>query len=130
MGVCVEVLHEACAKKIEEVAETIEGELKAEAGKGAGHAKGRYATGLAVGAIHIESTGEFSKFVGGTDGTGTGKTGTDHLAMLNGGNGGGQIYPKHSRLLHLQSPGLDAWAKSVSSYEGTNFVHKVAMRHK
>lgn len=129
MGVCVEVLHEACAKKIDELAVIIEGELKAEAAKGSPTGRGKYATGLAVGAIHIESMGEFKKFVGGTDGTGTGKTGTDHLAMINGGNGGGRIYPKHGSLLHLQSPGLDAYAKSVKGYGGSNFVHKVAMRH-
>lgn len=125
MGVCVKVLHEACAKKIDEVAEIIEGELKAEFAKGAGEARGAYATGLAVGAIHIESTGEFSKFVGGTGGEGT-----KHLYWLNEGNGGGKrIYPSRSRALHLQSPGLDIWRPSVRSYGGQHYVERVAARH-
>lgn len=124
MGVCVQVLHEACAKKIQEVAEVIEGEMKAEVAKGAGKAHGRYATGAAVGAVHIENTGEFSRFVGGTGGAGT-----LHMYFLNEGNGGGRIYPRNGSMLHLQSPGLDAWAKSVSSYAGTHFVEKIAARH-
>lgn len=124
MGVCVQVLHEACAKKIQEVAEVIEGEMKEAVSKGAGKAQGRYATGAAVGAVHIENTGEFSRFVGGTGGAGT-----LHMYFLNEGNGGGRIYPKHSPALHLQSPGLNAWAKSVSSYSGTHYVEAIAERH-
>ena len=125
MGVCVQVLHEACAKKIQEVAEVIEGEMKAEVAKGAGNAHGAYATGSAVAAVHIENTGEFSRFVGGTGGEGT-----LHMYFLNEGNGGGKrIYPRRSSVLHLQSPGLNAYAKSVTSYKGTDFVTRIAKRH-
>lgn len=118
MGVCVQVLHEACAKKIQEVAETIEGELKAAV------SGGRYSTGLAASAVHIENTGEFSRFVGGTGGEGT-----KHMYWLNEGNGGGRIYPSRSKALHLQSPGLNIWRPSVSSYEGKHYVEKIAARH-
>lgn len=126
MGVCVQVLKVACEQKLDEVASTIEGEMKAAAMAGI---NGKYVSGLAASAVHIEVTGPSSRFVGGTDGTGTGRTGTDHLAMINGGNGGGRIYPKNGPLLHLQSPGLDAWAKSVRGYGGNNFVSKIAARH-
>ena len=115
MGVCVQVLHEACGKKIEELADTIEGEMKGIVG---GHSR----SGLAVGAIHIESTGEFSKFVGGTGGEGT-----MHLYYLNEGNGGGRIYPRHSKALYLKDYGI--WRGSVRTYEGIHFVEAIAARH-
>lgn len=115
MGVCVQVLHEACAKKIDEVAETIEGEMKGIVG---GHRR----SGLAVGAIHIESTGEFSKFVGGTGGEGT-----LHLYYLNEGNGSGRIYPRRAKALYLKDYGI--WRGSVSTYEGIHFVEAIAARH-
>ena len=116
MGVCVQVLHEACAKKIQEVAETIEGELKSAV------SGGRYSTGLAASAVHIENTGEFSRFVGGKGGEGT-----MHLYYLNEGNGGGRIYPRTAKALWLSDYGI--WRGSVRTYEGIHFVEKIAARH-
>lgn len=124
MGVFMRVLVDACTEKLDEVAKTIEGEMKAEVSKGAGKARGIYATGAAVGAIHIEDEGEFARFVGGTHGEGT-----QHMYWLNEGNGGHQIYPVRAKALHLQSPGLDAYAKSVRPYAGEHYIEKIAARH-
>lgn len=114
MGVCVSVLKEACAMKIEEVANTIEGEMKGIVG---GHSR----SGKALGAIHIEDTGEFSKFVGGTGGEGT-----LHLYFLNDGNGGNMIYPKRARALHYSD---GTFHGSSRPYQGIHFVEKIAARH-
>lgn len=115
MGVCVSTLKSCCAKTIEEVANTIEGEMKGIVG---GHTR----SGLALGAIHIESTGEFSKFVGGTGGVGT-----MHLYYLNDGNGSGRIYPKRKKALWVKDYGV--YAKSVKTYKGIHFVEEIAARH-
>ncbi len=115
MGVCVAVLKEACSKTIERVASEIEGEMKGIVG---GHSR----SGLAVGAIHIEDTGEYSKFVGGTGGEGT-----MHLYYLNEGNGGGRIYPKRAKALYLKDYGI--WRGSVKTYKGIHFVEAIAARH-
>lgn len=125
MGVCVETLKVACEKELHELANTINGELKAEASKGAGKARGKYATGAAVGAIHIEM-GTVSAFVGGTGGEGT-----KHLFWLDEGNGGRRIYAKGRALGKYPGgiPGI-GWRKSVSSYSGTHFVRRVADRHR
>ena len=120
MGALVRVLMDACRDKVDEVAQEIESEMKGIVG---GHSR----SGLAVGAIHIENTGEFSRFVGGTDGTGTGTTGTDHLAMLNDVNGNDRIYPKHARALYLKD--YNIWRGSVRPYGGINFVGQIAARH-
>ena len=74
MGVCVETLKVACERELKELANTIEGEMKAAAMAGV---NGKYVTGHAASAVHIEM-GAMSAFVGGTDGTGKGITGTDH----------------------------------------------------
>ena len=115
MGALVSVLLDACREKLDEVAQEIEGEMKGIVG---GHSR----SGLAVGAIHIENTGEFSRFVGGTGGEGT-----MHLYYLNEGNGGGRIYPRTARALWLSDYGI--WRGSVSTYEGIDFVGKIAARH-
>ena len=114
MGVCVATLKECCAKTIEEVANTIEGEMKGVVG---GHTR----SGAAYRAIHIESTGEFSKFVGGTGGVGT-----QHLYFLNDGNGGKTIYPKKKKALRFRDGSLHAHARP---YSGIHFVEQIAARH-
>lgn len=111
---CVAVLKEACAFKINEVASTIEGEMKGIVG---GHSR----SGKALGAIHIESTGEFSKFVGGTGGEGT-----LHLFFLDEGNGGKMIYPKRARALHYSD---GSYHGSSRPYAGIHFVAEIAARH-
>lgn len=127
MGVCVETLKVACKKELEELSNTIEGEMKDAAMAGV---NGKYVTGLAASAVHIEM-GEMSAFVGGTDGTGKGITGTDHLAMINDGNGGKRIYAKGKALGKYPGgiPGI-GWRKSVAPYGGNGFIHKIAARHR
>ena len=115
MGALVSVLLDACREKLDEVAQEIEGEMKGIVG---GHSR----SGMAVGAIHIEDTGEFSRFVGGKGGEGT-----MHLYYLNEGNGGGRIYPRTAKALWLSDYGI--WRGSVRTYEGIHFVEKIAARH-
>lgn len=102
------------------LAERIEGDLKAEV---APHSK----SGLAVGAIHIEKRSTDNIFIGGTDGTGTGKTGTDHLAMLNDGNGTKIIYPVRAKALRYTDGSLHGRS---TPYKGIHFVEKVASRYR
>lgn len=115
MGVCTATLKKCCSLTINEVADVIEGEMKAVVGA---HTR----SGAALGAIHIENTGEFSRFVGGTGGEGT-----LHLFFLNDGNGGHRIYPTHARALYLKDYGI--WRKSVNPYPGIHFVEAIAARH-
>lgn len=116
---CVETLNAACKEAVAELAGTIDGEMKAIVG---GHTR----SGMALGAIHIENRG-LSAFVGGTGGTGKGINGTDHLAMLNDGNGGGRIYPRHAKALYLKD--YNIWRGSVRTYGGIHFVEAIASRH-
>lgn len=117
MGVCVETLKAACEKELHELANTIEGEMKAIVG---GHTR----SGKALGAIHIEM-GSGSAFVGGTGGEGT-----KHLFWLDEGNGSGRIYAKGKALGKYPGgiPGI-GWRKSVAPYAGIHFVHEIASRH-
>ena len=116
---CVETLNVACQRGLQELANTIEGEMKAAAMKGK---TGRYGTGEAASAVHTEM-GATSAFVGGTGGEGT-----KHLGWLNDGNGGGRIYPKRARALYIQDHNI--WRPSVSGYSGTHFVTEIANRHR
>lgn len=89
-------------------------------------------SGLAVSAIHIEKRGIDNYFIGGTDGTGKGKTGTDHLAMLDEGNGTQIIYPKGranggANALKFTDGSLHGRAKP---YRGIHFVAKVASKYR
>lgn len=115
MGVFKRVLVDACTEKLDEVASTIESEMKGIVG---GHKR----SGLAYGAIHIEEEGEFARFVGGTRGPGT-----MHLYYLNEGNGPGRIYPTNGSALWVRPYGI--WRASVKSYEGIHFVEEIAARH-
>lgn len=112
---CVETLNVACQRGLQELANTINGEMKGIVG---GHTR----SGLALGAIHIEM-GATSAFVGGTGGEGT-----KHLGWLNDGNGGGRIYPKRAKALYLKDYGI--WRPSVSTYAGIHFVEQIAARHR
>lgn len=95
-------------------------------------------SGAALAAIHIEKINEYSVFVGGTDGTGTGKTGTDHLKMLNDGNGTGGI-PKRGKpkrpmpMTYSLTPKSDpfgGYAMKAKNYPGIHFVEEIANRHR
>ena len=101
---CVEVLEAACERELHDLANTINGEMKAAVS--AGHVR----SGLALGAIHIEM-GSTSAFVGGTGGEGT-----KHLGWLNDGNGSGRIHAKGRALgkYHGGIPGI-GWRSSVNT---------------
>lgn len=114
MGVCVATLQAACGKTLDEVASTIEGEMKGIVG---GHTR----SGLALGAIHTEATGSMSRFVGGTGGEGT-----LHLYFLNDGNGGKIIRPKGPWALHFSD---GSYHMSARPYAGIHFVEAIAARH-
>ena len=107
------------------IANTIEGEMK-------GIVSGHTRSGKALGAIHVEQKGETSYFIGGTDGTGKGITGTDHLAMLDQGNGTKIIYPKGRANGGANALRFDdgSFHGSARPYAGINFVAQVANRHR
>lgn len=102
------------------IAEQVEGDLKSAVSP---HSK----SGLAVGAIHIEQRSADNIFVGGTDGTGKGITGTDHLAMLNDGNGTEIIKPKRAKALRYTD---GSYHGRSTPYKGFHFVEKVADKYR
>ena len=114
MGICTDTLQTACENKVTELANTINGEMKAIVG---GHSR----SGMALGAIHIEGGG-LSAFVGGTGGEGT-----LHLHYLDDGNGHGRIYPKTAKALYVKDYGV--CAASVKTYRGIHFTKTIAGRH-
>lgn len=116
----VELVQAACQKQMKEIAERIESDLRSEVSP---HSK----SGAALGAIHIEERGETSYFIGGTDGTGRGVTGTDHLAMLNDGNGSRIIYPVRAKALRYTDGSFHGRS---TPYAGIHFVEKVASKYR
>lgn len=116
----VEKVKVSCRRQMQEIATHIESDLKAAV---APHSK----SGLAIGAIHIEQRSDTSFFIGGTDGTGKGITGTDHLAMLNDGNGSKIIYPVRKKALKYTDGSLHG---SSRPYAGIHFVEKVASKYR
>lgn len=121
MGVLVKALQDATGRTIDRVASEIEGEMKSEFGR---HSK----SGAMIGAIHIERTGEFSRFVGGTGGEGT-----KHLYWINEGNGSGGIPknppPKAPMPLTYGNKEPRGFAMRVSNYPGKHYIEKIAARH-
>lgn len=119
-------------EELDKVSQEIESEMKMAV---SGHKR----SGAALGAIHIEEINEFSRFVGGTNGTGKGITGTDHLGLLNNGNGPGRIYPKTRNALAFDGFGKYAGKghgkdgkyvlPSVNSYEGLHFIESITKKH-
>lgn len=116
----VEILNNITEDKLDEVSKQIFNEMSWEV---AGHSR----SGKALSAIHIVRESEHSTFVGGTDGTGKGTTGTDHLAMLDQGNGFKMIVPKRAKALRYSDGTYHASSKP---YYGINFVEKIANRHR
>ncbi len=119
----VTTVEDSIKKELDRVSRQIEGELKAECPSRTGEARA---------SIHIEETGEFERFVGGTN---------LHLYYADEGNkrAGGRIYP------HGGGLAFHGWGKyaggghgkggiyvlpSVSSYDGAHFVETVADRHR
>lgn len=120
----VEKVKGICREHMQELAETIEGELKAECPARSGEAQA---------SIGIEPIDDYHIFVGGSN---------MHLYYADQGNNqsGGRIYP-HGNALAFH--GWGKWAggghgkpngkyvlPSVSAYEGKHFVKKVADRHR
>ena len=103
-----------------DLAERIEGDLKAMV---APHSR----SGMALGAIHIEKRSVSNYFIGGTNGTGMGLNGTDHLAMLDEGNGSRIIYPVRAKALRFTDGSIHGRAKP---YKGIGFVSKVANKYR
>ena len=114
MGICVMTLNKACEETLDELANTIEGEMKDIVG---GHSR----SGAALGAIHIEKYGEHGAFVGGTGGDGT-----LHLFFLDEGNGNRTIYPRRKKALKYSDGSLHG---SSRPYKGIHFVAEIASRH-
>ena len=120
----VEKVYAITREQMRELAETIEGELKAECPVRSGEAKA---------SIHIEEIDEEHIFVGGEN---------EHLFFADQGNNqsGGRIYPRGNALAFH---GWGKWAggghgkpngkyvlPSVSAYKGKHFVRDVADRHR
>lgn len=124
-----EMLKLKMQEELDRVAEKIEAEMQDAV---APHS----ASGDALAAIHIEYIDEYTRFVGGTDGTGTGKTGTDHLKLLNDGNGTGGI-PKNGKpkrpmplTYGYRNEPPRGYAMHVKNYAGIHFVEEIANRHR
>lgn len=124
----VSTLEQATKRTVDEVSREIESEMK-------GIVSGKHTkSGAALAAIHIEQTGDMSRFVGGTGGEGT-----KHLYYLNEGNGGrGRIITANHRrkdgrpgALGKKPDGIPGygWKQSVHGYDGIHFVEEIAARH-
>lgn len=112
-------------RELDRVAEEIEADLKNEV-------SAHWKSGKAYHCIHIEKKDKYVRWIGGTDGTGRGTSGTDHLLMLENGNGGKRIYPTHSKALRLTDGrgNTVTFAKSVKPYSGYGILKKVASKYR
>ena len=124
----VETVRAITKEHMMQLAQTIEGELKAEASNH--KSTNRHPTGMAAASIHIEEEDETHIFVGAHasfprngDDPGT------HLYYADQGNGGrGRIIrPTRYKALHLKDGSYRAF---VHGYEGTHFIKAVADRHR
>ena len=107
----VESVEATIVKKLDEVSQQIEGELKAACPKRSGEA---------ANSIHIQHEGQYARFVGGTN---------SHLYFADEGNNQrlGTIYPVRAKALRFTDGTFHA---SASTYEGKHFVKEVADRHR
>lgn len=129
----VEKVHEITQERMRELAQTIEGELKAEA---SAHAR----TGRAAASIHIEEESETSIFVGAEPNFSDYSDGGTHLYYLDQGNGGGGKKIRSTREVDRlgRKPGKlmimngmhTMYANSVKGYKGAHIVKAVADRHR
>lgn len=110
MGALVTVLTDACNEELEKISNSILGEMKGIVGA---HSR----SGQALAAVHMESTGAMSRFVGGTH---------LHLYYLNEGNGGSMIYPKSAQALRFSDGSFHAHARP---YAGIHFVEEIASHY-
>lgn len=124
----VEKVRAITKEQMLELARTIEGELKTEA---TNYKKSnRVHTGKAAASIHIEEEDEFKVFVGAHVGSDWNDGGL-HLYYMTQGNSGngsdGRIHPTRKKALKLKDGSI---RKSVSPYEGRDFIRTVANRHR
>lgn len=117
----VEKVRAITKEQMMELAQTIQGELKAACPSD---------TGAARASIHIEEEGEYRIFVGAhasfpPDGNDPGT----HLYYADQGNGGRgrTIYPTRYKALHLKD---GSYRALVHGYEGKHFIAAVANRHR
>lgn len=123
----INIFEAFCDKELDRVATEIESEMKAVVAE-------HYKSGDAERAIHIEKKDMFTRWIGGTDGTGRGVSGTDHLLMLDQGNGGrgSIIKPTRHKYLRLTDGrgNTRAFAKQVHGHDGIHFLEEIASRHR
>ena len=107
----VEIVESVISQSMDELASTIEGELKAECPK---------RSGQAVSAIHIERPSEYLRRIGGTD---------SHLFFADQGNNQrvNVILPVRAKALQFTDGTFHAKA---GTYNGKHFVRTVANRHR
>lgn len=130
----VEKVRAITLEQMRELAQTIEGELKAEAVGKRAHVK----TYKAQASIHIEEEDETHIFVGAhASFPKDGNDGGTHLYYLDQGNGGSgrEIRSKRKYDRKGRKPGKLAlkdgsYRTVVHGYSGTGFIKKVADRHR
>ena len=125
----IELVKAEAIKGLDEYADRILADEKALVGA---HSR----TGAAVGSLHIQKIGEFSRFIGANVGHGS-QDGGLHALWLDEGNGKGRITAKHRRKTGGQGalgsypggiPGY-GWKQSVRPYKGIHWVRTVASRY-
>lgn len=107
----VEIVQSLCEKEMQELANTIEGELKAEC---------PVLSGEAQASIHTEQRSATSYRIGGTN---------THLFFADQGNNQSKsiIYPVRAKALKFTDGSFHG---SARTYEGKHFVREVANRHR
>lgn len=111
----LELVKAEVLKAVDEIAEEI---LADEKGIVGGHSR----SGAAVGSLHIESTGEFSRFIGANVGSNPTDGGL-HAYFLDEGNGGKMIYPKRGKALKYSDGTFHPRSRP---YKGIHWVRTVA----
>ena len=107
----VEIVQSLCEKDMKEIANTIEGELKAECPVQSGEAQA---------SIHVEQKSATSYRIGAAN---------LHLFFADQGNNQSKsiIYPVRRKALQFTDGSFHG---SASTYEGKHFVREVANRHR
>lgn len=119
----VETLTNVVKEELDELANTIYGELRAACPSDSGKARA---------SIHIEAPSEHTRFVGARAYfPPSGDDGGTHLYYADQGNrpnaSDGRIHPTRSQALRLKD---GSFRKSVSTYGGKHFIAEVASRHR
>lgn len=110
----IELVKAEAIKGLDEYARKILADEKAIVGA---HSR----SGAALGSLHIEKTGEFSRFIGATGGKGG-----LHAFYLDEGNGGKVIKPKRGKALKYSDGTFHPQSRP---YKGIHWVQTVASRY-